>query len=146
MTGKNSTFSNEILALVLNGTAMSPGSVAFAINATAAPATVVYVALHSADPTAGNQTTSEVAYTGYSRVSVARTSGGWTVTSNSVSPTATISFPLCTGGTGTGAYWSVGVASSGTGQILWAGAVTPSIAISNGVTPTLTTASTITES
>lgn len=38
-----------------------------------------YVSLHTADPSAGNQTTSETSYTGYTRVAVARSSGGWTV-------------------------------------------------------------------
>jgi hypothetical protein len=145
MSGKNATFASEFLALVLNGTAMSPGSVAFAINATSSPATNLYVALHTADPTTGNQTTSEVSYTGYARATVARTSSGWTVTSNSVSPTSTISFAACTGGSATASYWSVGVASSGAGAVLWGGPISPTISISNGVTPQLTTASTITE-
>lgn len=39
----------------------------------------LYISLHTADPSAGNQTTSETAYTGYARVAVARTSSGWTV-------------------------------------------------------------------
>lgn len=39
-----------------------------------------YVALHSSDPgDAGNQTTNEVSYTGYARVDVARSAGGFTV-------------------------------------------------------------------
>lgn len=145
MSGKNTAFSNQFLALVLNGTAMSPGSVNFAINATSSPATNLYVALHTADPTSGNQTTSEIGYTPYARVAVPRTSSGWVVTSNSVSPVATIVFPTCTGGSATASYWSVGVAASGAGQILWAGPITPSISISNTVTPQLQTSSTITE-
>ena len=40
----------------------------------------LYVALHTADPSAGDQSTSETTYTGYGgRVAVARTTGGWTV-------------------------------------------------------------------
>ena len=86
-----------------------------------------------------------MAYTSYARVAVARTSGGWTVTANSVSPTATINFPAGTGGTGTATYWAVGTAASGTGKILYSGALSPSIACGNGITPQVTTASTITE-
>ena len=39
-----------------------------------------FISLHTADPSAGNQSTSETAYTGYARVAVARSSAGWTVT------------------------------------------------------------------
>jgi len=149
MAGKNATFAGSFLQLVLNGTAMSPGGVAFAINATTSPATNLYVSLHTADPTTGNQGTSEISYTGYARVAVARTTGGWVVTSNSVSPVATISWPT-TPGTGvttqSATYWAVGVASSGTGAVLWAGTFTPTpITITNSVTPQLTVASTIVE-
>lgn len=45
----------------------------------------LYISLHSADPgEAGDQTTSEVAYTSYARVAVARTSGGWTRTGSTM--------------------------------------------------------------
>lgn len=142
MAGKSDTFENDLLKLIFNATAIAN----MADNAAASPLTNLYVALHTADPgDAGSQTTSEVAYTSYARVAVARTSGGWTVTGNSVSPVATINFPACTGGTATATHFSVGVASSGASKILYAGALTPSISISTGVTPQLTTASTITE-
>lgn len=40
----------------------------------------LYVSLHTADPGAGgNQTTNEAAYTSYARVAVARSSAGWTI-------------------------------------------------------------------
>jgi hypothetical protein len=110
------------------------------------PLTNIYVSLHTADPAdAGNQTTNETAYTSYARVAVARTSGGWTVTGNSVSPTANIDFPACTGGTATITHFGIGTASSGTGKLLYSGTVSPNISVSSGVTPRLTTASTVTE-
>lgn len=140
--GKGSTWSNELLALLFNATT-APN---IAINASSAPLTVLYVSLHTANPGAGgNQTTSEAAYTSYARVSVARTSGGWTVTGASVSPVANISFPACTGGTETETYWGIGAASSGAGTLLYSGTLTPNIAVSSGVTPVITTASTVTE-
>lgn len=43
-------------------------------------------------------------------------------------------------------HWTVGTASSGTGKILFLGTVTPNITIAIGVTPVLTTASTVTVS
>ena len=107
---------------------------------------VLYIGLHTADPgEAGSQTTSECAYTGYARVAVIRDATGWTVTNNSVSPVAEISFPAATAGSETATHFSVGTDSSGAGKILYKGTVTPNIIISNGVQPILTTASTITE-
>ncbi len=105
-----------------------------------------FISLHTADPgEAGDQTTSEISYTGYARVAVARTTGGWTVSGNSVSPVSTISFGQMTAGTGgTVTFIGIGRASSGTGELLCSGAVTPSITVANGVTPQLTTATAIT--
>ena len=40
---------------------------------------------------------------------------------------------------------AIGTASSGAGKVLYKGTVTPNISISTGVTPELTTASTVTE-
>lgn len=142
MAGKSDVFENDWLKLIFNATAIAN----MADNAAASPLTSLYIALHTADPTdAGVQTASEATYTGYARVSVARTAGGWTVTGNSVSPVAAISFGACTAGANTITHWSVGVASSGGTKILYAGSVTPSISVSAGVTPQLTTASTVTE-
>lgn len=139
---KGNTFENDLLKLIFNATAIAN----ICDNAAASPLTNLYVSLHTADPgEAGDQTTSEVAYTSYARVAVARTSGGWTVTANSVSPVATISFPAGTGGSGTATYFGVGTASSGAGKLLYSGAISPSIVCGSGVTPQLTTASTITE-
>lgn len=142
MPGKSDTFENDLLKLIFNATAVAN----MADNAATSPLTNLFVALHTADPgEAGTQSTNEVAYTSYARVSVARTTGGWTVTGNSVSPVATINFPACTGGTATATHFSVGVASSGATKVLYSGTLTPNISISTGVTPQITTASTITE-
>lgn len=139
---KGDTFENDLLKLIFNATAIAN----IADNAASAPLTNLYVSLHTADPgEGGSQTTSEVAYTSYARVAVARTSGGWTVTSNSVSPAANIDFPTGTGGSGTATHFSVGTASSGAGKLLYSGTVTPNIATGNGIIPRLTTATTIIE-
>lgn len=139
---KGDTFENDWLKLIFQATAIAN----IADNAATSPLTNLYVSLHTADPAdAGNQTTSETAYTSYARVAVARTSGGWTVTGNSVSPVANIDFPACTGGTATITHFGIGTASSGTGKLLYSGTVSPNISVSSGVTPRLTTASTVTE-
>lgn len=145
MAGKSDYLETNLLKLLFNATAFAN----IADNAASSPLTNLFVALHTADPyasnEAGKQTVSECAYTSYARVAVARTSGGFTVTGSSVSPAATISFPACTGGTETATHFSIGVATSGATEMLYAGAVTANIAISNGVTPQLGTASAITE-
>jgi hypothetical protein len=139
---KSNTFENDWLKLIFNATAIAN----LADNAASSPLTNLYVSLHTADPgEAGNQSTNEISYTSYARVAVARTSGGWTVTNNSVSPVANIDFPAATGGSGTVTYFGVGSASSGSGVLYYSGTVTPNISVTSGVTPRLTTASTITE-
>lgn len=106
----------------------------------------LYVSLHSGDPgEAGDQTTNEIGYTSYARVAVARTAGGWVVTGNSASPFANITFPTGTGGGGTATFFGIGTAASGAGVLLYKGTISPSIACGTGVTPILSTATTITE-
>lgn len=139
---KANTWENDILKLLFNATAIAN----IADNAATSPLTNLHVSLHTADPgEAGDQTTSETAYTSYARVAVARTTGGFTVTNNSVSPAANIEFPEATGGTATITHFGVGTAASGAGKLLYSGTVTPNISITSGVTPRLTTASAITE-
>ncbi|PPC99497.1 MAG: hypothetical protein CTY35_04050 [Methylotenera sp.] len=139
---KSNVFENDLLKLIFNGTAIAD----IADNDATSPLTNLYVSLHTADPgEAGNQSTSEIAYTSYARVAVARNSGGFVVTDNSVSPAAAINFPAGTGGAGTATHFGIGTASSGAGKLLYSGTVTPNIVCGNGITPQLTTASTITE-
>lgn len=117
----------------------------YADNAGSSPQTNISVAIHTADPgDSGDQTTNEAAYTSYARVSVARTSGGWTETSGSISPVSTIAFPSGTGGSGTATYFSTGKTGGGATAILWSGIVTPNITMGSGISPQLTTATTIT--
>lgn len=140
---KANTFENDLLKLIFNGTAIAN----IADNAATSPLTNLFVSLHTADPgETGDQTTSETAYTGYARVSVARTSGGWTVTANSVSPTANIDFGQCTASPGAAiTHAAIGTATSGTGKILYKGALSSSITMSIGTIPRIATGSTITE-
>lgn len=140
---KSDTFENDLLKLIFNGTAIAN----LADNAGASPITNLFVALHSADPgEAGTQTTNEITYTGYARVSVARTGGGWVVSANSVSPAVAVEFGEMTAGTpGTATHATIGTASTGAGKVLYRGALTPTVAFNVGVIPRLRTTSTITE-
>ena len=139
---KGDTFENDFLKLIFNATAIAN----IADNAATSPLTNIYVSLHTADPgETGTQTTSETTYTGYARVAVARTSGGWIVTANSVSPVANIVFGAWTAGAGTITHFGIGTLSSGAGKLLYKGPVTPNIVLGTGVVPTLGTGSTVTE-
>jgi hypothetical protein len=134
------TFGNDFLKLIIQATAIAN----IADNAASSPLTNLYWSLHTADPSGGNQSTSEIAYTTYARVAKARTSGGHTVTGLVVQPVTDVVFPTPTAGSGTATYAAIGTAASGTGKILWSGPITPSITITVGTPPTVTSASTLT--
>ena len=142
---KSNAFENAWLQMVFqNATIANIGDATGLRGSTTAGQ--LFFSLHTADPgEVGTQATSEVSYTGYARVGVARSGAGFTVTDNSVSPAANIDFPACTAGTATATHFSVGVASSGAALVLYKGAISPTIAIAAGVTPRLTTATAITE-
>ena len=98
---------------------------------------VFYVSLHTGDPgETGDQTTSECAYTSYARVSVVRTSSGWTIAGNNCSNTAAVNWPAATGGSETATYFGIGTDSSGAGNLIGSGVLSAGLAISSGITPT----------
>jgi hypothetical protein len=144
MAGFSDTTESAILALIFNATTWAN----YAINASSSPETNIATSLHTADPTdSGTATSSEVTYTSYARVSVARTSGGFTVSGTApcqVVPVATISFPAGTGGSGTVSYFSYCKTGGGAAAIIAVGTVTPNIVTGNGVTPQLSTSTTLT--
>lgn len=94
-----------------------------------------WIALYTADPgEAGTAVTSETAYTNYARVAVARSAAGFTVSGNSVSNAAVLSFP--TGGATGATITNFGIVTtaSGAGDLLLKGTCGP-LAVSNGITP-----------
>lgn len=117
---KGNTFENDFLKLIFNATAIAN----IADNAATSPLTNLYISLHTGDVgEAGDQTTNEATYTGYGRVAVLRSSSGWTVSSNSVTNAAAISFGACTAGSNTLTHWAIGTLSSGTGKVLYKGSL-----------------------
>lgn len=139
---KGDVFENDFLKLVFHGI----GIANLADNAAVAPMANLSVALHISDPSeTGLQNTNEATYAGYGRQSVARTPGGWTVNGNSVSPAANITFNVCSGGTNTITHFSIGATGGGSTKIFFSGPVSPNIPVSAGISPQLTTLTTITE-
>lgn len=115
---KADTWELGLLNLLFNNTAF--GGVGDSTGLPASGTTgSLYVSLHITTPgDGGDQTTGEANYTGYQRVAVARTSGGWTVSEVSLVAsavnTAQTTFPQCTGGSNTITFVGVGTAPSTT--------------------------------
>lgn len=138
MSASNS-LENSVLLLYFNNSAdTSIGDAGGLLPSSAAGS--FYVSLHTADPgEAGNQTSSETAYTNYARQAIARSATGWTISgtapTQAANATSATSFPTCgvTGATLT--YVGIGTASSGAGRLLWSGILTSSLVVGSGVTP-----------
>lgn len=95
-----------------------------------------YISLHTADPGEGGaQNTSECAYGSYARQAVTASSGFTAASGGSSSNTGLIQFPEATSGSETITHVAIGTASSGTGQILYSGALSASRAVSTGIQP-----------
>lgn len=143
---KSNTFENDLLLLLFNNTNIANVGDATGVRGSSAAGSL-YLSLHTGDPgEAGDQTTNEIAYTGYARVAVARSSAGFTVSGNAVTLTANADFPEMTGGAGgTVTHWAVGTSSSGAGKILYKGTTDPDILVSAGVIPRLKTTTSVTE-
>jgi hypothetical protein len=107
-------------------------------NKADAPATSLYVSLHTSDPgeAAGSgQSTNETSYTNYARVGVARTTGGWTVSGNNCSNTGAIEFPECGAVGATITHFGIGNASTGAGNLLIYGDLSTSLTVGQSVVP-----------
>jgi hypothetical protein len=145
---KSDAFENALLLMVFqNADIANIGDAGGLQNSTGVGS--LYISLHTADPgETGTSITNEVAYTSYARVAVARTAGGFTVSTNQVSLVADAVFPAGTGGAGTATWWGIcgGVSTTPASNILlYKGQISPSIVCGNGVTPRLTAGLMVTE-
>lgn len=143
---KSNQFENELLLLLFNNTNIANLGDATGVRGSSTAGSL-YLSLHTADPgEAGTQSTSEISYTGYARKAVARSGAGFTVSGASVTLAADNDFGEMTAGAGgTVTYFGIGSASSGAGDLLYSGTVSPNIVVSNGVTPRLKAATSVTE-
>lgn len=143
---KSNTFENDLLLLIFNNTNIANLGDATGVRGSSVAGSL-YLALHSADPAeGGSQTTNEVTYSGYARQAVARSGSGFTVSGNQVTLASNVDFPASSGGGSNATHFSVGTEVSGAGKVLYKGALNNTIPCSSaGVTPRLTTGTTITE-
>lgn len=134
---KGNSFITSEQQLIFNATTFAN----VAINATSSPLTSLYLALHTADPgAAGDQTTSEAAYSGYARQAVTRDNTGFTISGQAVTLASAVSFPAApTDATDILTFWSVGKAVSGAGLIFYSGPIGVNLGVGAAfVTDTIT--------
>lgn len=124
---------NHLMLLLFNNTTWANVGDATGVVGSGAAGSF-FISLHTGDPgEGGDQTTSEISYTGYARVAVARSGAGWTVASNSVSNAGAITFGTMTAGAGgTATYFVIGRTTSGAGEIILSGILTNPVVISLG--------------
>lgn len=104
----------------------------------------LFVSLHTADPgEAGTQLTNETSYTGYTRVTISRSVSAWTTSATTLCGNlGAITFPQCTAGAAvTVTHVGLGTSFSGTGQVLYTGALTAGLSVGTNITPTFDTSS-----
>jgi hypothetical protein len=142
---KTNVWENDLLLLMFNNTNSALHGDATGLRASTTAGSY-FLSLHTADPgEAGDQTTSEIGYTSYARVAVARSGAGFTVTANAVALAAAAVFPAGTGGSGTATHFGIGCSTSGAGKLLYKGAISPSIVCGSGVTPQINAGTVVTE-
>lgn len=129
---KGNTTENDMLALIFNKTLPS-----YLGTLSTTGDTNIYVALYTADPgEGGSPDTNETSYTNYARVAVARTAGGWTVSTNTAKNAALVQFAQC--GVSGATLTHVGLvtsASGSSGQILYSGALSSPLTVANLIQP-----------
>lgn len=131
---KKDTFENAVLLHIFQNSDIANIGDATGIRGSSAAGNL-YIALFTAAPSDSAQGT-EASYTGYARVPVARTSGGWTVSGNNASNAAAITFGTCTAGTNT--IVAAAICTGGTAgvddQLFWC-TLDANLSVSTGITP-----------
>ncbi len=129
---KSTPAANKNLLLLFNAVTWD----GIAKNDTTSPVTSLYLSLHITSPgVGGDQTTGEATYGGYARLGVIRSAVGWTVVANAANNAALAQFVECVSGAETITHVAIGTNSSGSGLVLYQGALGSSRAISAGITP-----------
>ena len=128
-------FETALLGLIItNANAANVGDATGLRGSTTAG--VFWISLHTASPAdTGDQTTNETAYTNYARQDEARNTTQWTVTNNTADNDNAIDFPTGGASGATLTHFGMGSDTSGAGNLFLWGALTASLAVSSGITP-----------
>jgi len=95
-----------------------------------------WISLLTADPEESGAVTNECVYTGYVRIAVARSGAGWTISGSNCSNAAAITFGEKTAaGDEDATHFGIHTAVSGAGNMIFYGALTATLSISDGVIP-----------
>lgn len=123
---KTTAFSNAFLAYVFNNTDIPWES----------GTSSLYISLHTSSPgIAGNQTTNETSYTGYTRESLTRTNIDFTISTNTMTNATLVEFPANSGADVTITHVGIGTASSGTGNLIYFAQLTTPIDVETSFIP-----------
>ena len=126
-------FLNEVLDLYfLNEAHIEIGDAA-GLLPSAVPGSF-YISLHTGDPVAGDQTTSEATFGAYGRQAVARSGVGFTVSAANVSNASAVTFTQGSSGSETITHFGIGENTSGAGTLFMSGALDTSRAAGTGIT------------
>ena len=124
---------NEVLDLYfLNEAHVEIGDAA-GLLPSAAPGSF-YISLHTGNPVAGDQTTSETTVGTYARKAVARSGAGFTVAAANVSNAAAVTFAQGSSGSETIQYFGIGENVSGAGTLFMSGPLDTNHTYGNGIT------------
>jgi len=133
---QSDVFNAALLDLIFLGISIAT----IADDAADYPATEYYLSLHEADPTpAGGQTAFEASYGDYARIPITRDGAGFVRTDSVVNFFADMLFPAVGSGSGVYTHFGIGLESSGVGDLLYSGPITPNITVGVGQQPKLTT-------
>src|SRR3972149_4971351 len=138
MGSKSNSLEEGMLDLLFLNIPLTLVGDAAGLLASAAPGRL-YIGLHTAGPgEAGDQSTSETAYTGYARVAVARSGAGWSRTGSVVSNVAVVDHGKCTASPGAAlTHFSIGAELAGAGRLLYSGDIPGTIVLAVNVIPPL---------
>ena len=103
---KSSTFENSLLKLIYNNVAIPNIGDSSGLQPSAADGNL-YIRLFTTATVNDDTVGTEASYTGYSMITIARTSAGFTIVNSTVSNTALIQFGECTANPETLRYFGV---------------------------------------
>lgn len=115
---KSNAFETSLLTLLFNNTNIANLGDATGVRGSTTAGSL-YLSLHTADP-GETAAATEAAYGGYARQAVARSSAGFTISGNSVTLAAAVSFPACTSGSETELFFGIWTAVTA-GTLLYSG-------------------------
>lgn len=132
---KTNDFEDGILRLIFENTDLANIGDATGLQGSSTAGNF-FIALFTADPTDTGSISNEATYTGYARVSIARSSAAWTTASGTNDNDSAITFAQCTGGSNTITHFAICEAGTASvADLVYHGALTSSLSVSSGITP-----------